>query len=304
MATWTHGTAGDVSCADYVRSLDLDEVHDAVNRRRLLVYRQQIDLSDQYAAATPVRCGLITSLREQIDDVILTPATGGLGGQPPSPTRMDWLWTSDETVITPQGFFEAMNGGTNWSDPALSSSMYIKALHLNELRWAIETLTQGRWEMPVYWPGGILSALPDTPWIGESISKTATGELRSVGYSNIYTDDDPRQGLQNVTVSADSKFYVTADTSCTVEIRYLDEYVDFAAGPTWNSTGQGTPIGTVTLAAGAEGYITGSSLAGALQTIVDGGYRNFLACRADTGYETVGITSRLVVQFDVNRPPN
>jgi hypothetical protein len=80
---------------------------------------------------------------------------GGLGGHPPSPSHMRWLWpeadADEDKPITladppPAGevnFFAKMNGTGSWTD-LIPAGTWLRALHLNKLRWSCETLRRGR----------------------------------------------------------------------------------------------------------------------------------------------------------------
>jgi len=337
MATWTHGTAGRVTAADFVHDADFQEICAAVNRRRLLVYLGRQDFSGDFQADTwiepdPIGTACVNDLRTNIDSTILLPAVGGLGGVPASPSDMDWLWPladSDENKVIvktspgPQkvSFFEKMNSGSNWTDSALADTTWIKDVHLNELRWSIETLVRGRWKMPIYFSAGILSILPDDPWIGEGIANNGTDELRSLGFALIYTDDSPPRGLQDVTVRSSSRIYLTADADCQVDVYRCRRQLDYISNPpTWNEydpdgglawqiAGCGGAddrqyIDSLSLTADVEGSITGSNVAAALQAMIDGAEQNIMLRRADTGPLTVGVTGRIMIEFDIDVPPN
>jgi len=45
-------------------------------------------------------------------------------------------------------------------------------------------------------------------------------------------------------------------------------------------------------------------MAEALQAMTDGAEQNFLIRRGDAGPQTVGVAGRLVVEFDLDNPPN
>ena len=58
------------------------------------------------------------------------------------------------------------------------------------------------------------------------------------------------------------------------------------------------------MTADEDNYISGSAVAGALQTMIDGAEQNFMIRRSDTGPETIMITGRMEIEFDLNVPPN
>ena len=63
-------------------------------------------------------------------------------------------------------------------------------------------------------------------------------------------------------------------------------------------------MGSLSLTADVESYITGAAVASELQNIIDGAEQNFMVRRSDTGYETIEIFGDLVVEFDLDSPPN
>jgi len=214
-----------------------------------------------------------------------------------------------------------MNGTIGWIDPCLDAAMWIKDAHLNELRWSVEKLTRGRWKMPIYFSAGIFSAVPDANWIGETIANNGTDELRSIGFAIIRTDDSPARGLTSVTVRDTSKLCLTADTNCDVELYRCKRPIDYVADPpTWNEydpsaslswqvAGCGGAndrvfIGSLSLTAGVENCLTGSTVAVALQAMIDGAEQNFMLRRSDIGPETVSITMRVMIELDLDVPPN
>ena len=120
----------------------------------------------------------VKNLRGSISwDLINT--RGHPGGTPPSPSSCAWLMPSGPNVgkkivtsVPDEGevsFFDEMNGTNNWTDPYLSNTMWVRRVHMNELRWGIKTLSRGLWVTPIYWAAGLFSILPDTPWITEAI---------------------------------------------------------------------------------------------------------------------------------------
>jgi hypothetical protein len=60
----------------------------------------------------------------------------------------------------------------------------------------------------------------------------------------------------------------------------------------------------VVLTAGVPGQISGGNLTAALQNILDGAAQNFLIRRVDIGWVTAAVSSRVVVEFELNAPPN
>ncbi len=342
-ASWTNANAqGRLEPGVHrVRDDDPAELADAVNRRRRLVYLYEQDFSSQIAPGLGIRAATVASqipppfrnLRNNMTEDILSPASGGLGGSPPTPGQMDWLWPAadpDENKIlvasNPQAgevaLMEKLNGSGDWTDPSLAGGQtHIRAVHFNEFRQSVEWITRGRWRMPMYLSSGIFSVLPNTPWIGDSIANNGADELRSTGFVVARTSDSPPLGLTNVTVRATTRLELTADTDCEVEAYHCLRQIDFVSDPaTWNEydpsasaawttpggTGAGDAdyIGYVNLSADVTGQLSNAHLASATQALIDGAAQNFLLRRSDTGPETIGISAELVVEFDLDSPPN
>ena len=341
--SWTNGNAqGRLEAGEnFVCLSDASELASAVNRRRLLTYQTQQDFTSEIAAGKYVRRSTVAgasappfdNLRNSFDDKILSAPTGTLGGTPPTPAAMDWLWPvadSDENKIIvcgspgegQVGLFQKLNGTDDWMDPAIvAGTTPVRAAHFNELRQVAEWLRHGSWELPVYFAGGLFSVLPDTPWITDAIANNGTNELRAVGYAVIRTGETPDRGLVNATVRSSSYLQLTADVDCSVEVYRCLRTIDFANDPpTWNEydpsasaawatpggTGSGDSvfIGSMSLTADVPSQLSTSALASALQAMVGGAEQNFLIRRSDTGPETISIEVTLVVEFDLNSPPN
>ena len=342
-ATWTNSNAqGRLEAGvHFVRDDDPAELAEAVNRRRRLVYLLGQDFSSQIAAGQGVRAATVAThtpppfrnLRDNITGKILSPATGGLGGTPPTPQAMDWLWPvagADENKVLVAsdpgsgqvGLMEKLNGTQDWTDPTLAGGEdFARAAHFDELRQAIEWITRGRWRLPVYLAGGIFSMLPNTPWIGDSIANTGAHELRTVGFVAARTADTPPLGLLGLTVRSATRLDVTADTDCQVEIYRCLREIGFAADPpTWNEydpsasatwatpggTGSGDAIyiGALDLTADVTAQLSNAALTSAVQAMIDGAEQNFLIRRSDSGPETVGISAEVSIEFDLDSPPN
>ncbi len=343
--TWSNGNASGRLEAG-VHTVDLDdpnELASAINRRRSLTYQSQQDFSSAFYSGADVKKSPISTtstpsasfdnLRSNLINKIINAPNGLMGGTPTSPSEMDWLWPesgSDENKVivsaTPSegeiNIFDKLNGTTNWTDPTLTSyETKIRAVHFNELRQVAEWLRRGRWELPIYWAAGILSVLPDTPWITEQLGNSASGELRQIGFVKIQDESTPIKGLSNVTVRSSSYFEITADYDCNVELYRCLRPIDYIdEPPTWNEydppddlawdTAGGTGandavyIGSLSLTADEPNTLSNSAFATALQAMVDGAEKNFLVRRSDTGPEGVRISSGVVVDFDLNTPPN
>ena len=342
-ATWTNANAqGRLDAATHrARLSDAEELADAINRRRLLVYQDEQDFSSQIADGQFVREPTIDSqsappfenFRDALDDTILSPATGGLGGTPATPGDMEWLWPlaggDEDKIIVASGagageidLFDELNDTTAWTDPSVTAGMTpVRAVHFNELRQVVEWLRRGRWELPIYFAGGLFSVLPGTPWIGEAIANNGVDELRSVGFAILRTDGMPAQGLVDVAVRSGSCVELTADADCTVQIYRCLRSIDFTNDPpswyyydpsaslSWSTaggtgSGDATLIGSLSLTADTPGQLSNAALTTALQAMVDGGEQNFLVRRSDSGAGTISITGRLLVEFDLDSPPN
>jgi hypothetical protein len=341
---WTHGDAnGDlVAGADRVCLIDPQGIADAINRRRRLTYQYAQDFSSHLYSGAPVRASTIDfasgpfqDLRAGLTTGVLYPPNGSMGNDPPTPTEMTWLWPIDDGDINkplvsglmPPGPDEVglvckINGTNQWTDaPLLAGQTAIRAVHFNEMRRAVEYIRRGRWELPIYWLTGLFSLMPDTPWTQAMVAHTATSELRGVGFAVLRGQESPPRGLVNITVLPTSFVEVTADADCTVEVYHCERPIDFAESPpTWNEYdpagghawatpggiggGDSTTLGSVALEADVPGQISGSAVAAGLQAIADGGEQNFLIRRADVEWLSVAVSSRVVIEFDLNGPPN
>ena len=321
-----------------VRLSDPAEIAAEINRRRRLTYQPEQDFSGHLAPGERVRrltfegatAPPFDDFRVSLNDRVLTPPAGTMGGSPPTPTSMAWLWPEPDAdegkIIVPGdggvgdgevGLTRKLNGTCAWTDPDLGPPpRRVRAVHVNELRQAVEWLRRGRWDLPVYFACGIFSALPDTPWVGDLLANNGTHELRCVATAVLSADASPVLGLTDVSVRDAARLEVTADADCVVEARRCLRAVDFAGDPpTWNeyapgaSAGWSAPggagagdaelIGSLTLTAGQPGELTGPALTAALQAMIDGAEQNFLFRRADAGPETIAVSGRLVVEFDL-----
>jgi len=341
-ATWTNGNAQGrlEGGAHAVRDDDPAEAAAAINRRRRLVYLAEQDFSGQVAPDEPVRAAAVATqtpppfrnFRDNLTDEVLCPAAGGLGGEPATPSAMDWLWPvagADENKIlvasdpagAEVGLLDQLNGSGDWTDADLAGGAAVRAVHFNELRQAIEWIRRGRWALPVYFSGGIFSMLPNTPWIGDCIANNGADELRSIGLVLARTADSPARGLVAVTALPATRIDVTADTDCTVELYRCCRAIDFTADPpTWNEydpsassawtapggagAGDAVFIGSLALTANVTGQLSNAALVAAVQALIDGAEQNILIRRADTGSQTIGVAAELVVAFEVDSPPN
>ncbi len=341
--TWNNANAaGTVEPgAHTIRLSDAAELAAAVNRRRLLTYQHEEDFSSHIAAGKFVRAETFDSaeappfenLRAAMDHGVLDPPTGQLGGTPPTPGKMVWLWPeadADEgkTIVAGPAdagevsLFDKLNGGNGWTDATVTGGeTNVRAVHLNELRQVVRWLRRGRWTLPVYFAAGIFSVMPDTPWLGESVANNGTDELRSLGFALLGTGETPARGITNATVLGGTRLKLLADVSCTVEVWRCLRGLDFAGDPpTWNEhdpsaaagwdapgasgSGDVESVGSLALSAGTPGSLGGAAMVSAVQAMVDGAPPNLLAARQDTGSETIAITGELVVEFELNTPPN
>jgi len=341
--SWTNANAqGRLEAGQhFARLSDASELAAAANRRRLLTYQTQQDFSSEISSGKYIRRSTLAgasappfdNLRGSLDDKILSPPLGTMGGSPPTPAAIDWLWPvpgADENRIivagTPGegevGLFQKLNGGSDWSDPILNAGQTtIRAVHFNELRQAVEWLRRGCWELPLYFAGGLFSVLPDSSWITDAIANNGTHELRAAGYAVIRTGETPDRGLVNVAAGSESYLQITADYDCSAEIYRCLRAIDFVNDPpTWNEydpsasgawttpggtgAGDATLIGSMSLTAGVPAQLSTAGLLSAVQAMVNGAEQNFLVRRSDTGPQTVGIEGTLVVVFDLNSPPN
>lgn len=340
-ATWQNGNAqgrltGGVHA---VRLPDADELAERINRRRLLIYKYAQDFSGQVYSGARVRQSTVRSavappfdsFRINLTSGILSPASGALGGAPPTPAAMDWLWPiadGDENKILVAGdspigdgqvgLLNKLNGTNHWTDPTLTAGWSdIRAVHFNELRQAVEWISRGRWRLPIYLTAGIFSALPDTPWISQAVAYNGTVDLRSLGYAIISPADTPARGLVDVAVRSSSSLTITADRDCTIEVRRCLRPIAWqsdpptwnryapAAGDAWDSPGAGGAgdsvlIGSVVLPADQPGAISNPAMVSALQAMIDGGEPHFLLRRTDVGTYTVNVTAEVTIEFDLD----
>lgn len=336
-ATWTDGdTSGALLPATHtVRFAHVQELVEAVNRRRGLVYQPAADFSSLAAAGGRVRRAILdgsgtpAGLRDNIRQTILQPATGVLATYPPTPIAMQWLWPlagGDENMVivaaNPQSgqvsLFEHLNGTADWTDANPSPNPPVRAVHFNELRRAVELLRRGRWLVPVCQAGGIFSVLPDTPWMGGIVGRSGSDEIRALGF--VLLRDGPL-GLQDVTVRATTSLQITTDAACEIEVRHCLRPLNSINNlPTWRrydpdadqawtfagGTGSddSTALGTIALPASTRTSFSTASLMTAVQEMIDGSAMNFLFRRVDSGPQTVALTAELSVEFDLDAPPN
>lgn len=343
-ATWANGNAqGRIDpAAQWITLSDPEELADAINRRRLVTYQSAQDYSSRLFSGAYVGGSVIAAasappfdnFRTSVVEKILNPPLGGLGGTPPSPESLYWLWPEsdpDENKIivsgvsgVPQGkvgLLQKINGTDHWTDPLLTAARSAAgAVHVNELRVAMESLRRGRWTLPIYFAAGIISVLPDAPWIGNAVANNGTDELRSLGFAYLRTDESPVGGLTNITVRSSSTLEITADYDCAVNVYRCKRPIDYLEDlPTWNEYNPGIGawsvpgaggaddaefIGSIGLTANTPGTVSNDALRAALQAMADGAEQNFLVRRADAGYETITISGRVAVEFDLDAPPN
>ena len=274
-------------------------------------------------------------LRNSLLAGVLSPAAGFMGGAPASPSSMLWLWPladADEGKIIVSGtgsvgpgqvgLLSRLNGTNHWTDPSLAGgTTAVRAVHFDEAAQAVEWLTRGRWELPIYFADGIFSAMPDTPWIGEIIANSGSAECRSIGFIMFRDADQPPHGLTNVQVRSTSCVTLTADTNCTVALYRCLRPVSYVSGrATWNKYlpqqnlswsspggiggGDADFLGTAALSANVPGQIGGSAVAAALGAMISGQPPGFLVRRVDQGGATISIAGSAVVEFDLVSPPN
>ena len=340
-ATWENGNAqGRLDAGVQIACLsDADELAERVNRRRLLVYQYGQDFSSAIYGGAWVGNDLpaeetvppFTNLRANITGTILEPAVGGLGGSPATPADMDWLWPvvgADEGKIIVAGdsgvgagevgLLQKLNGTNRWTDPNLiAGQTYVRAAHFNELRQAIEWIHRGRWRLPIYFSAGILSVLPNSPWIDRAVANNGADELRSVGFALLAPEDSSGRGLIDVEARSGSTLSITADKDCTIEAYHCLRPILWETDPpSWNEyqpnadkawacagglgTGDTTFIGSVALTADVPGSISNSALFSALQSMIDGAESNLLLRRADTDSATVSISGEVTIEFDLD----
>ena len=340
-AVWTNGNSqgrleGGVHS---IMLADALELAGAVNRRRMLTYQLPQDYSSQLFALSHVRSGPIAQalappfddLRQGIIQKLLSPPVGTLGGYPPSPQSMQWLWPlagADENKVIVSGLsgvgdgevslLGKINAAGNWSDAALAPGQSpVRAAHFNELRQAVESLTRGRWVMPIYIGCGIFSILPDSRWMGGIIGNNGGDECRQVCEISLQTASGGHTlGPGNVIVRPSSTIAITTDTACTVEVYRCLRDIDSANdGPTWNKfrpdagiawgqpgglgAGDAELIGVLDCTSNQPAILSGQAVAAALQAMIGGQPQIVTVRRSDSGYETIAVSGELTVEFDL-----
>ena len=313
--SWTNGNGSGrlVGGTHWIDLDDAQDIADAVRRRMLLTYWSATDYSADLVAGAYPKTATFNSFRYNIVNTILHPTPGALGGSPASPLSMKYLWPGDTTKQLVSGtagageisLFDELTGTGTWTDPTLSAGgTFMRAVHHNELRQALEWIHLGKWVMPIYIPWGIFSLMPNNPWGGGAVANNGTDEVRVAGWANMSIGSS---GLINVSALSSSKIVVTADTACSVTAYACN--IDFGTYPTWNSPwsspgglGDCTLIGGTAVSPGSPGTI--GVAASALQPMIDGGEQKFLFRRSDSGPETISITATLHVDFDLDTPPN
>ena len=118
-ATWTNGTSGRVTAAvDYICLSDVQEIADAINRRRQLLYQSAQDYSSVIKTGALVgRSVLSLAMAPPFDNFcsavtgpLLNPTCGTLGGQPA-------IRTAGKTSLW--GRFWQRKWSTNWRTVAV-----------------------------------------------------------------------------------------------------------------------------------------------------------------------------------------
>jgi len=333
--SWTNGTNGRlVGCENRICLADAEEIGEALARRKLLTCADPVDYSGLIYPNARIAKAELDALRSTITGAggILYPYAGVLGGDPVSPTSMQWLWPVSDSdqgkvIVSGEGgveegqvgLMQKLNGTAGWTDSAIyAGSTNVRAVHFNELRQAVEWISRGRWEMPIYFSAGIFSILPDTPWIGRLIANNGTDELHALGFAFLRIGGDPIKGLDGVTALPTSRLTFIADIDCAIEIYRCARPIDFYGQdpPTWNhyapgssgawsspgGTGGGDAelIGSLNLQQYVPKSLSGSSVAAALQAMVDGAEQNFLIRKSNADYETIALDGTVCVEFDVD----
>ena len=317
--SWTNGNGSGrlVSPDHHIHLIDLEEIGDALDRRRKMAHWSGFDFSGDLFSGAYVKGSTVMDFRSKLISDVLYADYGALGGSPPTPLAVDWTWPIDDgdlgkklvgytTDPNKVNLFAKLNGTGSWTDTSVSGpGSSIRAVHINELRQALEWTIHGAWQLPIYTTAGILSTMPDTPWIGDIIGNNGTDELRSVGWAVVSLDG---KGIQNATARS-SSIVVSADTTCTIGAYHCQYPVDFDDPPTWNGPWSSpgglsdcTLIGTANCTPGSSETITGASTA--FQAMLDGNDQNFMFRRMDTGVETITMEATFYPNFELNTPPN
>ncbi len=334
---WTQGDGGRLSPGKHwVRDDDLLDIARELNRRRNLGYVNSQSIDNQVAPGLLARLytmqGLsappFDSLRKAAMDILSMPA-GLSGGVPASPAAVEWLWPDagadyGKTIVAsmPQAgqveLLAKLNTPSGWTDPNLAGR-YIRAVHVNELRWCMEKVCRGRWRLPVYSIAGIISVMPDSGWVGGIVARNVYSEVRAMAHVTMCGDGEfggLGQGLINVNVLPSSLLHVTADQPCTIGVYQLLRHIDFTGNPPswrwydpdggleWTSPGglgggDAAFLGQVTIPANGLGTISTAALTGAMQNMVDGQESNFIFARVDSSYAAAAFTAEAAVDFEL-----
>ncbi len=333
-ATWTQQDEQGriVPGQHFIRRVDCEELAAEINRRRRIACWPGQDYSASLSGM--VRRVPMDAMSGDADfrhrvAAIVAPAPGGFGGEPATPMAMAWLWPiagDDEgkaIVMDAPGEGEvsliaSLGGG--WADAGLlCPTTPVRAIQVNQVRQAMELLTRGRWELPIYFSAGIFSVLPDAPWIAGCVGNFDDGdELRAAGFFTMRRQaaDSQVLGLCDVQARPGSFIEITADTDCTLELYRSMRPMDFSGNlPTWrryDQTGNGlwqSPgglggdeaelLGELALAAGVPERLASANVTSFLNGVSAGTLPNLLVRRGDIGLQTVAISGRIVVEFDL-----
>jgi len=356
---WSNANAsGRVDATNFIRRVDLDEIAAAINRRLLLVlqspfhYAPLLDARpyvSQYVI-DDVRVGghppdYLNNFREAIDfDVLLAMPGGDIAYYPNNPIAMDWLWPladgdENKTIVqwtgspsaTEVGLFNRLNGVYGWTDPTIDAgyvTQHARAVHLNELRQALEWLRRGRWVLPCYGWWGLVNTMPDQAWFAWQVGNNGSDDIRTMFGPRLHIDsgDGLLRGLHGVKPISAS-MTMTFSQSCTLEFRQILRPIlhGYAGQSSWDfynnatkspwaaggATGPGDSqvfVNSISATANVPLTIDITNTTGWLtmwQSMLDGDTPPyFLARRLDTGATMVNISNvTITLDFELNSPP-
>ena len=259
---WTNADSnGRVDSTCYHGRGDLDEIAAAINRRRLLVIQEPWDYDalldvrpyvSQYviddSTESPAADNALNFRQAVIDRILLAAPGRDTYYVPSNPSSLAWLWPladadENKTVVTwlgspsptQVGLFNRLNGSPGWTDPAIVANAThtspARAVHINELRQALEWLRRGRWVLPMYWNVGLFTGMPNVPWFGSLLTYDGTSEARALGVVRPHIGPRGLHGVRAIAASVS----ITFSAACVVEMRQVLRSISFDDDwPTWN----------------------------------------------------------------------
>jgi hypothetical protein len=336
----------------------LDEIAAAINRRRLLVLQNPFDYASllnprpfisQYVIDDSLELSPADNapnFRQAIIQRILGASPGqDIAYMPTNPTSMVWLWPladadENKTIVTwlgspsatQVGLYNRLNGGSTWTDYNLDVGALVtqdaRAVHVNELRLALEWLRRCRWTMPVYGWYGLVNSMSGTPWMSGIFGADGANDVRAVFGPRLHIEhpNGLPLGLHNVRPLSAS-LSLTSSQSCVVEVRQILRPItigvngmaswDFHNNATQSPWAQGgatgpgdseVVCGPISMTANVPLVLDIHNTAGWLtmwQSMLDqNSPPYFLIRRLDTGPTLMNLSNASVtLDFELNSPP-